>query len=152
MHPVDKANNIKQIISESNISKLKENIEGTIAKMAGQFEDLTPEAIAYIMFRLCQMTTSLQTFLRDPITNYKKFVRDVQDVKAVIDNEYAKQRYANYVNGGINIDRDQTFEIRSQAYANQANGTGQDVRNGGLTSSIPADSDLESKPAMAADF
>lgn len=132
------ANDIEERMSEPKIQKLKDRIEETISKMGGQFEKLTPESIAYIMFRLCQMSQSVQEFLRNPIDNYKKFVREAQDTKTAVDNEFKRMQYARYSNGGVNLDRDQAFDIKQQAYTNQANGVGQDSRNGGQTSSIPA--------------
>ncbi len=57
----------KNFFSELTIESIKAKIEEIIAKVAGQFEDITPKAIAHILMVICQLADSITSFLQSPL-------------------------------------------------------------------------------------
>ncbi|PHS22116.1 MAG: hypothetical protein COA84_13120 [Robiginitomaculum sp.] len=59
--------------SKDRMNSLKSKKESIISGMAAQFEDLTPEAIAFIMFRLCQLVEVVDVLMSGPADKMKAF-------------------------------------------------------------------------------
>ncbi len=59
----------KSFFSELTINSIKAKIEEIIAKVAGQFEDITPKAIAHILMVICQLADSITSFLQSPLNS-----------------------------------------------------------------------------------
>lgn len=129
------ANRVADGLTEESLDDTKADFESTIAKMAGQFEDLTPEALSFLLFRLCQMTTSLQNFMRYPLDSLTTFVESAVDVDKILNNEYEKEWLATRASGGIAVNREEAIALRAAAYQAQSGGVSQDSRFGGSTSS-----------------
>lgn len=66
-----KAQQVKDFFSDLNMKSIKENIESLIAGMAGGYEELTPEIIAYLLFRLCQFAETITNFMKSPVDAFK---------------------------------------------------------------------------------
>ena len=64
----------KNFFSDLNIKNIKTKIESIIAQMAGGYEKITPEVIAYILFRLCKLTEIVGAFMRSPVDGLKSIV------------------------------------------------------------------------------
>ena len=62
---------IKQFLSDLSIKSIKDKIEEIIAKLAGQFEELTPEAMAHILMVICQLSDSITSFMQSPLDALK---------------------------------------------------------------------------------
>ncbi len=57
----------KSFFSDLTIESIKAKIEEIIAKVAGQFEDITPKAIAHILMVICQLADSITSFMQSPL-------------------------------------------------------------------------------------
>jgi hypothetical protein len=60
-------NSIRTFYENFSIEAIREQIERFINESVAQFEELTPEAIALLMFRFCQFAELIQSFLQSPI-------------------------------------------------------------------------------------
>ena len=70
-------NDINTFMEDPSIDKLTKGIEGIVADLASQFEKLTPENVANMMFRLCQMAQDLQGQLMAPAMELNRFANTV---------------------------------------------------------------------------
>lgn len=61
----------KNFFSDLNINNIKTKIEEIIARMAGGYEEITADVIAYILFRLCRLTEILNAFMKSPVDALK---------------------------------------------------------------------------------
>lgn len=57
----------KSFFSDLTIESIKAKIEEIIAKVAGQFEDITPKAISHILMVICQLADSITSFMQSPL-------------------------------------------------------------------------------------
>jgi len=71
-HIQEAANQIKEFFDEVNKDGLKKSLEKFMAKMVAQFERLTAENVALMMFRFCQLTEIIQALLTAPVDGIKK--------------------------------------------------------------------------------
>lgn len=62
---------VKQFLSDLSIQSIKDKIEEIIAKIAGQFEELTPEVMLHILMIICQLADSITSFLQSPLDALK---------------------------------------------------------------------------------
>lgn len=62
-----KAHKVKQFLSDLSVQSIKDKIEEVIAKLAGQFEELTPEAMLHLLMVICQLSDSITSFMQSPL-------------------------------------------------------------------------------------
>jgi len=67
----DAAEEIKELFSEEGIKDFKKRVEAFLAKTSAQFERLTIENVALLMFRFCQLTEVIQGLLKSPVEGLK---------------------------------------------------------------------------------
>ena len=79
-----KMNDVKAFMQDFTLDKLKEKIEEFINKSVKQFEELTPEAIALLLFRFCQFAELIQGFMKGPLDGIKAFVAGATAQEAVL--------------------------------------------------------------------
>ena len=78
-----KVTQAKNFFSDLNMKNIKTKIEELIAKMAGGYEKITPEVIAYIMFRLCKLVESVEAFMKSPVDGLKS-VMEAYTIQAAV--------------------------------------------------------------------
>lgn len=66
-----KVHKAKQFLSDLSIQSIKDKIEEVIAKLAGQFEELTPEAMLHLLMVICQLSDSITSFMQSPLDSLK---------------------------------------------------------------------------------
>ena len=66
------ADQIKEFFDEVNKDGLKKSIEKFMSKLVAQFERLTAENVALMMFRFCQLSEVIQELLTAPVDGIKK--------------------------------------------------------------------------------
>ena len=71
-HIQQAADQIKEFFDEVNKDGLKKSLEKFMAKLVAQFERLTAENVALMMFRFCQLTEIIQALLTAPVDGIKK--------------------------------------------------------------------------------
>lgn len=70
----NKALKVATFYEDFKIDSLKKAIESFIASIGGNYEELTPEVIAYLMFRFCQLIEMITNFMQNPVEGLKSFV------------------------------------------------------------------------------
>lgn len=60
-------NSISSFFDNFSVDSMKKEIERFINDTVSQFEELTPETIALLMFRFCQFSELIQSFLKTPL-------------------------------------------------------------------------------------
>ena len=71
-HVMIAADQVKEFFDDINKDGMKKSLEKFMAKMVAQFERLTPENVALMMFRFCQLTEVIQSLLTAPVDGIKK--------------------------------------------------------------------------------
>lgn len=89
----------KNFFSDLNMKNIKEKIEGIIAKMAGGYEEITPEVIAYILFRLCKLTEIVSGFMQSPVDGLKA-VMNAYAVQSALFSNFSMASTAEAVRDG----------------------------------------------------
>lgn len=89
----------KNFFSDLNIANIKEKIEGVIAKMAGGYEEITPEVISYILFRLCKLTEIVNGFMQSPVDGLKS-VMNAYVVQSALFSNFSSTATAAAVSDG----------------------------------------------------
>ena len=64
---------VANFFSEENIEKIKKQIEEFMGSIANKFENLTPEVIAQMLFKFCQLSSGIEELMLGP----SKMVSDV---------------------------------------------------------------------------
>ena len=70
-------NDVNTFMEDPSIEKLTKGIEAVVADLASQFEKLTPENVANMMFRLCQQAQDLQGQLMAPAMELNRFANTI---------------------------------------------------------------------------
>ena len=70
----NKIQRAEAFFNELTIDNLKKSIEALIAGLAGNYEELTPEVIAYLLYRLCQLIDVITNFMKAPVDSLKSFM------------------------------------------------------------------------------
>jgi hypothetical protein len=97
-------NNIKAFFSDDSTATLKDKIGEFVQKSMDQFKEITPEAIALMLFRFCQFTETMQAFMMSPVEGLKKFVTNVALQESLIE-KISTYRTQDAVNAGaVRID------------------------------------------------
>lgn len=79
-----KINSVKSFLQDFSLDKLKDKIKGFIDKSIGQFEELTPDAIALLLFRFCQFSELIQGFMKSPVDGLKAMVAGIAAQEAIL--------------------------------------------------------------------
>ena len=76
--------NINDYLKDATIQSIIADMEKLVVKMAESFERLTPENIANILFRLCEMARDLQSKLMEPALRLNRMANSLgREAKAV---------------------------------------------------------------------
>lgn len=70
----NKAQRVAAFYEDFKINGLKKTIESFIASIGGNYEKMTPEVIAYLLFRFCQLIEMITNFMQNPVEGLKTFV------------------------------------------------------------------------------
>jgi hypothetical protein len=129
-------NDVNTFMEDPSVDKLKKGIEGIVADLASQFEKLTPENVANMMFRLCQMAQDLQGQLMAPAMELNRFAntvggqaqallsRQAQETKSAVsygairiskeDRDSKKSEVTKKLNSGVTPDKEEEDFVTSQ--------------------------------------
>ena len=76
--------NINDYLKDATIQSIIADMEKLVVKMAESFERLTPENIANILFRLCEMARDLQSKLMEPALRLNRMANSIgREARAV---------------------------------------------------------------------
>ena len=93
------ADDIKKFFEEASIEKFVERIEKFIAETSAQFERLTVENVALLMFRFCQFTELLQSLLYGGVNKLTAISQAIAVQKTIAKNA-SLQETASAVDAG----------------------------------------------------
>jgi len=108
-------NEIRDIYQERGVAGIKEEIERIIANMANQFEELTADNIELILFQLCQMIQSVQSFFNSPLEYFKNYINGVNNSLSIYNLNYQRIANERRETSGIGIPRDEADDIAAAA-------------------------------------
>lgn len=91
---------VKQFLSDLSIQSIKDKIEEIIAKLAGQFEELTPEAMAHLLMVICQLSDSITSFMQSPLDSLKAMFNTFVVAEFGI-KQMSNERIAKSVEAGL---------------------------------------------------
>lgn len=91
---------VKQFLSDLSIQSIKDKIEEVIAKIAGQFEELTPEVMLHILMIICQLADSITSFLQSPLDALKNMFNNFTAAEFGI-SQMTNERVAASVSAGL---------------------------------------------------
>lgn len=77
-------NRAADLLSDLNIEKLKGKIEAFLGAAVAQFKELTPEVIALLLFRMCQLSELVQGFMSGGIDRVAADMSRFQDMRSRI--------------------------------------------------------------------
>jgi hypothetical protein len=110
----EKVRKVKEFFSDLSIQGLKKKIEEIIAKMAGGFEEITPEVIAYLLFRLCQLSEVISNFMQSPVDTLKGLLSNFAVQELALSNVSNIARGQSVAAGGFRMDPFEVIRAREQ--------------------------------------
>jgi hypothetical protein len=110
---------IGNFLKDVSVDTIKEKIEGFIDEAKNQFEEMTPEAIALLLFRFCQFSEMIQSFMKSPLDALKQTVSDFKASFALQLSRGLEVTSRAVSAGGIRFDEEARKRLRNEA-ANRA--------------------------------
>ena len=95
-----KVHKVKQFLSDLSVQSIKDKIEEVIAKLAGQFEELTPEAMLHLLMVICQLSDSITSFMQSPLDSLKNSFNAFTAAEFGL-KQFTNQRVSGSVGGGL---------------------------------------------------
>lgn len=87
----EKVRNLQNFFNDATVDKIKEKIQKFVDDAGAQFEELTPEAMALLLFRFCQFGEMLQTFLQKPMSAVRQFAQNVDYQVKLLESASSEQ-------------------------------------------------------------
>ena len=112
------ADDIVEFFEDPSIEKFLENIEKFISSTASQFERLTVENVALLMFRFCQFTELLQSLLMGPARALTALAQTIAVESLIAKNSSLKQTQAAVEAGATRVPVAQRISIKEEAIEN----------------------------------
>ena len=109
------AEDIKELFSEEGIKDFKKKVEAFLAKTSAQFERLTVENVALLMFRFCQLTEVIQGLLKGPVDGLKALSTAMVAEHAVLSALSLRETEKAVKAGAIRIDPKERRDAKTKA-------------------------------------
>lgn len=106
---------IGNFLKDFSIDTIKDKLEGFIDDAKNQFEEMTPEAIALLLFRFCQFSEMIQSFMKAPIDNLKQIVSNFESSFALQLSRGLEVTSRAVAAGGIRFDEEARRRLRREA-------------------------------------
>lgn len=126
----EKVRNIQNFFNDVTVDKIKEKIQQFVDEAGAQFEDLTPEALALLLFRFCQFSEMLQTFMQKPMQAVKAFAKDV-DYQVKLLESASSEQTQQMVAAGATRFTDQAIRNSQQRLRSRVNRRAESRRSSG---------------------
>ena len=95
--------NVRSFLSDVSIEGIKAKVGEFLAKASGQFETLTPDAIALLLFRFCQFSEMVQSFMQAPIKALQERVSTFEDTTANLESDSLRTTEEVVANGARRV-------------------------------------------------
>jgi uncharacterized protein YcbK (DUF882 family) len=112
------ANDVIDFFTEGNIESFLSRIEKFIASTAKQFERLTAENVALLMFRFCQFTELLQALLMGPAKALTALAQTIAIESVIAKNSSLKQTKAAVDAGATRVPAEVRTTTKEEAIKN----------------------------------
>lgn len=109
--------NINDYMKDASVQKIIADMEKVLATLASSFERLTPENIANLMFRLCQMAQNLQAILMAPALRLNKVANSMASEAAALKSQNAVNVKEAVKHGAIRVSEDVRQNKKNSAYS-----------------------------------
>ncbi len=96
----NKLQQVSNFFSDLNIESIKKKIEEIIASMAGGYEEITGDVIAYILFRLCRLSEIINSFMRSPVDSLKNVMNNLA-MQSILFQNFSRNATIGAVNAGL---------------------------------------------------
>ena len=114
-HIQQAADQIKEFFDEVNKDGLKKSLEKFMAKLVAQFERLTPENVALMMFRFCQLTEVIQSLLTAPVDGIKKLAAALTIEQAALKSAGLVETKKAVEAGALRLSTDEREKLQKEA-------------------------------------
>jgi len=112
---INKAKQVQAFFSDANIASLKAKIEEIMSQMAGGYETLTPEVIAYLLFRLCQLSEVVTNFMKSPVDGLNALISNYAQQELVLTNVSREATLRAVQAGGFRMDPFEVARLKAEA-------------------------------------
>ena len=131
-HIMIAADQVKEFFDEVNKDGMKKSIEKFMAKLVAQFERLTPENIALMIFRFCQLTEVIQSLLASPVDGLKKLASALTIEQAALKSAGLVETKKAVEAGALRVSIEERAERQAEVATkvNEASKTLKEVANG----------------------
>lgn len=99
--------NINDYLKDATIQSIIADMEKLVVKMAESFERLTPENIANILFRLCEMARDLQSKLMEPALRLNRMANSIGREARAVKSASASNTQQAVKYGAIRVSEDE---------------------------------------------
>jgi hypothetical protein len=112
-----KVEQTKEFFSDLNMNKLISVVENAIEELQGGFENAidNPFTIPFLLYRVCQMTESVQAFLQSPINAFQGVLAGVNTNTLTLSSLSEVNTRGAIVAGAFRIPHAERVAIRAQA-------------------------------------
>lgn len=107
-------NGIKDFFSDSSTSTLKEQLEKFISSAASQFEKLTLDSLAFLLFSFCKLTEGIQSFLKSPVDAFSNFVQSIAAASLAVESMSLKNTQQAVEAGAVRISQEDITKSQEQ--------------------------------------
>jgi len=107
-------NGIKDFFSDSSTATLKEKLEKLISGAASQFEKLTTDALAFLLFSFCKLTEGIQDFLKSPVDAFADFVQSISAASLAVENMSKSETQKAVEAGAVRISQEDVTQRQTQ--------------------------------------
>ena len=114
-HIQQAADQIKEFFDEVNKDGLKKSLEKFMAKLVAQFERLTAENVALMMFRFCQLTEVIQSLLTAPVDGIKKLAAALTIEQAALKSAGLVETKKAVEAGALRLSTDEREKLQKEA-------------------------------------
>lgn len=109
------SDDINELFEADSMEEFKKKIEAFMAKTAGQFERLTVENVALMMFRFCQMSEVIEGLLNSSVDNLKNLATSIAVENKVLTSMGLKETEKAVKNGAIRIGAEDRIAKKAEA-------------------------------------
>jgi hypothetical protein len=135
--------------SDLNMQKLKDKISALISGIGSKFEQITPEVLAYLLFRFCQLTSAIESFMRSPIQGVQDMMLRHTQAMSIFTNMSDSAKLAAIAAGAFRMD-EATIQANKQKITDLANRQADQTRGSTVKPSVYYTKPFEQSEIQAA--
>ena len=102
---------IQNLFSKETIDKIKEKIEDFFSEAGGQFEYLTVENLAHLIFRFCSFLESITDFFLSPVKEVQEVVKNVETEEKIVKSVSSENTLKAVENGALRVKEETRKEV-----------------------------------------